>query len=314
MQSYNKRDLDILTKDTAFLRDNLEKVVRLVDILEFFNNDDLLSHKLALKGGTAINLIVFEMPRLSVDIDLDFTEDCSRDEMLNTRTLINERISTFMTTNGYVINPNTKTPHSLDSWVFSYVNAGGNHDNIKIEINYSMRVHVMPLEKYNVNIPFLKRITIRSLSMTELFGSKIKALIERNACRDLYDVNNMITHDLQLDKNLLRKIVLFYLAVGGSQKLQMEYSLENVNEIQFKQIRASLIPVLKKTENFDFATAKIRVKDYVSELLQFSENEKSFIEDFNKRNYQPQLLFENDEIIQRIANHPMALWKCGIKA
>lgn len=219
MQSYNKRDLDVLAKDTAFLRDNLEKVVRLIDILEFFNNDDLLSKKLALKGGTA-----------------------------------------------------------------------------------------------KVNIPFLKRITIRSLSMTELFGSKIKALIERNACRDLYDVNNMITHDHQLDKNLLRKIVLFYLAVGGSQKLQMEYSLENVNEIQFKQIRASLIPVLKKTGNFDFATAKIKVKDYVSELLQFSENEKSFIEEFNKRNYQPQLLFENDEIIQRIANHPMALWKCGIKA
>lgn len=56
MQSYNKRDLDILAKDTAFIRDNLEKVVRLVDILDFFNNDELLSRKLALKGGTAINL------------------------------------------------------------------------------------------------------------------------------------------------------------------------------------------------------------------------------------------------------------------
>ena len=56
-----------------------------------------------------------------------------------------------------------------------------------------MRVHVMPLEEYKVNIPFLKHITIRSLSMTELYGSKIKALVERNACRDLYDVNNMIT-------------------------------------------------------------------------------------------------------------------------
>lgn len=233
--------------------------------------------------------------------------------MLSTRTLINERISTFMTTNGYVINPNTKTPHSLDSWVFSYMNAGGNHDNIKIEINYSMRVHVMPLEEYKVNIPFLKHITIRSLSMTELYGSKIKALVERNACRDLYDVNNMITHDLQLDKNLLRKIVLFYLAVGGSQELRMEYNLESVDNIQFQQIRASLIPVLKKTENFDFVTAKTRVKDYVRELLLFSDDEKSFIEEFSRRNYQPQLLFENEETVQRIANHPMALWKCGIK-
>lgn len=310
MNLYSKRDLDILAKETSFLRDNLEKVIRLVDILEFINEDELLSKKLALKGGTAINLIVFDMPRLSVDIDLDFTDDCSRDEMVATRLLITERIKAYMSTNGYSLTPNTKSPHSLDSWVFGYKNAGGNHDIIKIEINYSMRSHVLPLEKHTVNVPFLKHISINTLSITELYGSKIKALIERNACRDLYDVYNMIINDLQLDNDLLRKIVLFYLAVGGSHEPKETYDIDHINDIQYKQIRATLVPVLKKTENFDYNTAKNKVKTFLQNLLCFNEKEKSFIAEFNNHNYNPALLFSDKEVVNRILNHPMALWKC----
>ncbi|MDD4591841.1 MAG: nucleotidyl transferase AbiEii/AbiGii toxin family protein [Parabacteroides sp.] len=36
-----------------------------------------------LKGGTAINLLFFNLPRLSVDIDLDFCQNLSREEMLS---------------------------------------------------------------------------------------------------------------------------------------------------------------------------------------------------------------------------------------
>jgi predicted nucleotidyltransferase component of viral defense system len=44
----------------------------LTEILKFFENDTLLGNSLALKGGTAINLTIFDLPRLSVDIDMDF--------------------------------------------------------------------------------------------------------------------------------------------------------------------------------------------------------------------------------------------------
>ena len=43
-------------------------------------NDTLLSETLALKGGTAINLTIFNLPRLSVDIDLDFSQNLPRTE------------------------------------------------------------------------------------------------------------------------------------------------------------------------------------------------------------------------------------------
>lgn len=65
MNSYNKQALDIIAKEQGFIRDNLEKVMRLVEILNYFHDSTLLSKSLVLKGGTAINLTVFQLPRLS---------------------------------------------------------------------------------------------------------------------------------------------------------------------------------------------------------------------------------------------------------
>ena len=205
-----------------------------------------------------------------------------------------------------------KNPHSLDSWAFYYQNAGGNKDNIKIEINYSMRNHVYPLVKTQTNIDFLPFVEIQVLAPLELFGSKIKALIERTAPRDLYDVYNMLTQKVFQEEQLtdLHKVVLFYLAVGGSNPPQTEYAnFYTIDKLKFPQIRANLIPVLRKSEYFDFEKAKIEVKEFLLRLMILNDREKKFVEEFNKHNYQPQLLFDNEEIIERIKNHPMAIWK-----
>lgn len=85
MNSYNKTYLDQISQEKGFVRDNLEKVIRLAEILRYINQSPLLQKSLVLKGGTAINLTVFRMPRLSVDIDLDFAQNCNREEMIDTR-------------------------------------------------------------------------------------------------------------------------------------------------------------------------------------------------------------------------------------
>jgi len=41
-----------------------------------------LKNRLVLKGGTALNLFFFEVPRLSVDIDLNYVGKTERQEML----------------------------------------------------------------------------------------------------------------------------------------------------------------------------------------------------------------------------------------
>lgn len=95
MYKYDKSYFDKRAKETGFIRDNLEKVFRLADILEYINRNPLHKDCLALKGDIAINLAMFNMPRLSVDIDLDFCKPVSREEMLEYRKKINEDLVTF---------------------------------------------------------------------------------------------------------------------------------------------------------------------------------------------------------------------------
>lgn len=47
--------------------------------------------------------------------------------------------------------------------------------------------------------------------------------------------------------------------------------------------------------------------------MDFTEREKSFVDRFNKGIYEPDLLFDQKEIVERIKNHPMAIWKTRVK-
>jgi len=311
-----KSSLDAIAKKEGFIRDNLEKVLRLVEILRFFHKDKLLSKSLVLKGGTAINLTVFAMPRLSVDIDLDYAVNCNRDEMLSARKEVNARVLSYMEIEGYRLSPGTKNPHSLDSWVFYYTNAGGNNDVIKIEINYSNRCHVLPFVERYVSIDFIGDVTVNVLSPLELFASKINALVGRNAMRDIYDVYNMIQNGLFVslkERDLLRKTLVFYLAIGsgfdGDIPCEFTY-FPKIEKINFHQIRVQLIPVLRKTERFDFEKAKQIVVEWLQNFMQFTDDEKRFINLFNSGEFHPEILFGDSEITHRVMNHPMAIWKC----
>lgn len=79
MINLSQKNVVKIAKETNFIKDNVEKVMRLADILEFVFTSKW-KDKLALKGGTAINLFYRELPRLSVDIDLDYIGD-TKEEM-----------------------------------------------------------------------------------------------------------------------------------------------------------------------------------------------------------------------------------------
>jgi len=63
-----------LARDTGFPADNLEKVLRLREMLTELHKHPFLQGKLVLKGGTALNLFYLDLARLSVDIDLNYID------------------------------------------------------------------------------------------------------------------------------------------------------------------------------------------------------------------------------------------------
>lgn len=56
-----------------------------------------MNEHLALKGGTAINMTIFNLPRLSVDLDLDFTPNLLLEDMKKAREKIEEMLERYMT-------------------------------------------------------------------------------------------------------------------------------------------------------------------------------------------------------------------------
>lgn len=102
-----------------------------------------------------------------------------------------------MTANGYALSSKSKNYHALDSFVYEYVNCGGVKDNLKIEINYMLRCHVLPIARREVKLPWSEEtITVLSVAPLEIFASKTVALLTRTAPRDLYDMHNMVKYRL----------------------------------------------------------------------------------------------------------------------
>lgn len=71
----------------------LDKVERLLDLLAEIDEHSMLKDKLALHGGTAINLFMLNIPRLSVDIDLSYIGSVEKDVMLADRPTIEQSIN-----------------------------------------------------------------------------------------------------------------------------------------------------------------------------------------------------------------------------
>ena len=103
VENYKEYILEIADK-TGFIRSTLEKVERLLNILEWINNKYEIKNLLALKGGTAINIAIFNFPRLSVDIDLDLTNNLGKNEMVNEREKIHNLLVNYLNANDYKIN------------------------------------------------------------------------------------------------------------------------------------------------------------------------------------------------------------------
>ncbi len=311
MFEYTKAELAEKAKELNFVRDTLEKVLRLSEILNHLNTNPLTKEHLVLKGGTAINLTVFNLPRLSVDIDLDFDQNLSRGDMMNIRERIRQDIKIYMSTQGYAISPRSKAYHSLDSFVFIYTNLGGMNDNIKIEINYSLRAHILEPSLRRMSIPGVNAdALIKTLPPMELYAAKINALIGRAAARDLYDIHNMIKFGLfdESELPLLRKCVVFYTAISQDE-IPDEYDFKRFRAITSRKIKTDLLPVIQKGEFFELEKAKAAVASFLIELLALEDNERKFLDEFKSKSYRPELLFDNANILDRIKAHPMALWK-----
>jgi len=131
---------------TGFRAEILEKVIHLLNLLETLNSHPFLKDRLALKGGTALNLFVFPLPRLSVDIDLNYIGTADRESMLAERPKVEEAISAVCQREGLAIR-RISGDHAGGKWQLRYQSALGLGGNLEIDLNFMFRLPLWPVVK-----------------------------------------------------------------------------------------------------------------------------------------------------------------------
>lgn len=304
--NYSKQYINKLGEETNFINSNLEKVVRLLDVLEFIFNKSTFSGEVILKGGTAINLIYTNLKRLSVDIDLDYQGSLEREKVLQDKEIIANELDEYMIGEGYNVSPKSRGSVALFSRMYQYRNAFGNIDYIKIEINFMDRISIYPTVLDTIK-RFGKSISIRTPLREELYGMKICALIDRSKPRDLYDVDFLFNNSATIDAEKLRKSIIFYLSLDGIFKID-DTSYIGIESITQSDVKKELQPVLQKGEKIDLDESITFVVNRLKELLQLSKDEKLYLSEFSNGNYNPSLLF-NSRFAERVNMHPMVKWR-----
>ena len=168
--------------DTVYFRqaELLLRVLPLVDREAVF----------ALKGGTAINFFVRDLPRISVDIDLVYLPIGERDFSLREISEALVRISRNVESRI----PGTKiVPRKIKgSDLWSGCSVQREDATIKIEPNLVMRGSLFPPERRNLcpraKSVFELSVESRTLSENELYAGKICAALDRQHPRDLFDI------------------------------------------------------------------------------------------------------------------------------
>ena len=302
----SKEYFESFSRKTGFHRDTLEKVYRLLDLLKEINSHPQLRNSLVLKGGTAINLIYFEFPRLSVDIDFNFIGRIGKEAKDVERAKIEKSIEDIFVFKKYRFIPESE--YGSQKYYLEYINSSGNRDRIKIEINFLHRLPLLGTVKQKLVIPFPEvKIKAAVLKTEELFAGKSIALVDRLAPRDLYDVYNLKKKRIPVSIMLFRKLFIFYGCL--SRKDFRQYELADIDRITRQDIKEDLWPLLRKSEIPDLKEMLDYVKPFLRQLFKYQPKEKEYIENFFKGEFKPELLFGTLLDVKNLDKHPMVIWK-----
>jgi len=147
----------------------------------------------AVKGGTAINLFVRDLPRLSVDIDLIYVP-------------LEDRNKAFSRISAALRRVKDRIESLLPGSRVALVDQGGGMEvklqiqrarsHIKVEVNPTLRGHLLALRTLStsqqVEKIFEAFVEMPVISHGELFGGKLCAALDRQHPRDLFDVRYLL--------------------------------------------------------------------------------------------------------------------------
>lgn len=309
--NFDETVINSVQQQSGFDQLYIEKVLRLLEILKIFFAHPHLQDKYVLKGGTALNLFYFKLPRLSVDIDLNYL-GADRDTMLADRQEHEKILSELLTANGYTLK-RIPAEHAGGKWRLGYRSFTGITQNIELDLNYMHRIALMPVSKRD-SFPLgsFRADQIPVLDIHELAAGKLCALIARCKQRDLFDVCHLL-NCAELDLPTLRRCFVVY---GAFNKVDFS-KVSSLGELKFdtQQFRQELMETLahgavKETPQSYLEKLLNGCQEKLGAILPFNDRELEFLTAVNKKGeIRAELLSNSEEWCKAVTAHPMLQWK-----
>jgi predicted nucleotidyltransferase component of viral defense system len=311
---YSLSELNPIAEEADFHVSVIEKAVHLLNLLNTLNSHPVLKGKLALKGGTALNLFVFDMPRLSVDIDLNYIGALDREGMMADRPKVEQAMRAVFGREEFVVK-RVPGDHAGGKWRLAYQSYTGDSGNLEVDVNFMFRQplwDVTRLDSHRLGKFQAKNIPV--FHSYELFAGKLAALFSRDQARDLFDAHKLLNHGREIKQEDLRLAFVVYGAMN--RKDWRTISLEDIS-FNADELKQRLFPVLRQElvsyQDDTTSYGKTLVEECrrkLSAVYPLSDNEVKFLDlILNKGEIEPSLLTASADLQGRIKQHPMLQWK-----
>ncbi len=296
----------LLSTRSRFAADTVDKVERLLEVLAAISEDPLLGAAFVLHGGTALNVFAEDLPRLSIDVDLMYVGQVDVVAMREERPGVDTRLRAVLTKLGYVVR-STNDEHSGQTYRLMYGDT-----SIKVDVSYLARVTL--LEPAEVPCPIcVPPVVCRVLDRRELLAGKVKALMERVASRDLYDLARVtVTTPRLLDDRLTRALIIRAISAADPFPATRDpVAALGRFASPSAELTESLMATLPSSDQPSFPDMCEQVAELLAPCATLSEDEAEYVRLLDEEaTYRPDLLFARwPDVLKRAERDPVMLWK-----
>lgn len=294
--------------------DVLEKVVRLLVVLRRIREDEGLHDRVALKGGTALNVFWLALPRLSVDIDLNFVGDLTACELAEQRPDFEKRMTRACQLAGCRVR-HSPSEHAGGKFRLRFTSMLGGEQNLELDVSFVARVPLGELTERAAVLPGFEEERAVTYTLPELAAGKFTALLARFVARDRYDAVRVLDHD----PNVLTtpEFRLAFTCFAAASREDARTWNGQLAPLESHEVRTQLVPVLRAAQEPLAGDPKQlaahlqeRLGGVASRLVAWSPREREFMEALLDRGeLRPELLADRPETRRRIAAQPMLRWK-----
>ncbi len=297
----------------------IEKTVRLLALADDIAAHPHLGGRLALTGGTALNMFVLSAPRLSFDLDYNYIGSADRDTMKGDRPAVARMLADVFATHGLRIKrrPSVVRDHAGGKWVLRYQDAFGGSAGLSVDVGYVRRVPLWPTTPHDSHrLGRWQATGVPLFDVHEIAAGKLSALHDRGLPRDLFDAG--LIPDLPgLDPAKLR--VAFVVYGGGARPDWRAVCANPPPEVEARDLGRQLRPALTYTDAQ--RTRPFSADAYLAELearaaparrmvVPLTPSERAFLDallDWGR--VEPHLLTADERLQDRIAAEPWLRWK-----